>query len=43
VRGETLRLMLGLLILGIGVRFAVELVMPPREPFSVTVIRGADL
>lgn len=43
VRGETLRLMLGLLILGIGVRFAVELVIPPREPFSVTVIRGADL
>jgi hypothetical protein len=29
------RLLLALLVLGVGVRFALDLVVTPREPFSL--------
>ena len=35
IRGEHLRLLLGLLILSVGVRFAVELVIRPNELYSI--------
>lgn len=41
IRGEHLRLLLGLLILSVGVRFAVQLVVPPQEIFTLRDIGGA--
>jgi uncharacterized membrane protein YfcA len=38
MRGERLRLLLGLLVLAVGVRFAIDMVMPPDEPFSVRIV-----
>src|ERR1700761_1789227 len=35
IRGEQLRLLLGLLILSVGIRFAVELVLQPAELFTI--------
>jgi uncharacterized membrane protein YfcA len=35
IRSEQLRLLLGLLILAVGIRFAVELVIHPAEPYSI--------
>jgi uncharacterized membrane protein YfcA len=35
IRGEQLRLLLGLLILSVGIRFAVELVIQPTEMFTI--------
>jgi uncharacterized protein len=35
IRSEQLRLLLGLLILAVGIRFAVELVIPPDELFTI--------
>jgi hypothetical protein len=35
IRGEQLRLLLGLMVLLVGLRFAVDLVMPPQEMFTV--------
>ncbi|CAN5466183.1 sulfite exporter TauE/SafE family protein [soil metagenome] len=35
IRGEHLRLLLGLLILSVGIRFAVELVIRPTELYSI--------
>ncbi len=35
ISGEQLRLLLGLLVLAVGVRFAVELTIRPDEFFSV--------
>jgi len=35
IRGEQLRLLLGLLILAVGIRFAVELVIRPEELFTI--------
>jgi uncharacterized membrane protein YfcA len=35
IRGEHLRLLLGLLILSVGIRFAVELVIRPNELYSI--------
>lgn len=41
MRSEHLRAMLGLLILAVGVRFAVELVLPPADLYSLaTVVEG---
>lgn len=42
LRGEQLRALLGLLILAVGVRFAIDLVITPDEPFTIsnTVIEG---
>ncbi|MDR3469866.1 MAG: sulfite exporter TauE/SafE family protein [Xanthobacteraceae bacterium] len=38
IRGEQLRLLLGLLILSVGIRFAVELVIQPQELFTIREI-----
>jgi hypothetical protein len=35
IRGEHLRLLLGLLVLAVGVRFAVELVLRPEDLFTI--------
>jgi len=35
IRGEQLRLLLGLLILSVGVRFAIELVVQPADLFTI--------
>ncbi|MER2604673.1 MAG: sulfite exporter TauE/SafE family protein [Siculibacillus sp.] len=41
LKGEQLRALLGLLILAVGVRFAVELVLTPSDVFSLsTVVAG---
>jgi uncharacterized membrane protein YfcA len=40
LRGEELRVLLGLLILAVGLRFAVDLVVPPSEPYSLTRAEG---
>jgi uncharacterized membrane protein YfcA len=37
LRADVFRLLLALLILGVGVRFAVELVVQPAEPFSLVI------
>lgn len=41
IRGEHLRLLLGLLILAVGVRFAVELVISPADLFTIRETGGA--
>lgn len=38
IRGEHLRLLLGLLILSVGIRFAVELVIKPEDVYTVREI-----
>ncbi|SON58334.1 Sulfite exporter TauE/SafE [Hartmannibacter diazotrophicus] len=43
LRGETLRALLGLLVLAVGVRFAVNLILTPPELFSITSISGEGL
>lgn len=40
IRGEHLRLLLGLLILSVGIRFAVELVIKPAELYSIRDLGG---
>jgi uncharacterized protein len=40
MRGERLRLLLGLLVLAVGLRFAWELVIPPQNIFSVRGVGG---
>ncbi len=40
IRGEHLRLLLGLLILSVGIRFAVELVIRPDELYSIRELGG---
>jgi uncharacterized membrane protein YfcA len=37
LRAELFRFLLAILLLGVGLRFAIELVLKPAEPFSVTV------
>ncbi len=39
MRGEWLRLLLGVLVLLVGLRFAVSLVIAPADPYSVRVVR----
>jgi uncharacterized membrane protein YfcA len=41
IRGEQLRLLLGLLILAVGIRFAFELVVHPDELFTIREIGGS--
>jgi len=43
LRGETLRALLGLLVLSVGLRFAYDLVATPSEVYSVTTLAGAGL
>lgn len=40
LRGETLRLLLGLLVLSVGLRFAVDLVATPEELYSISRVGG---
>ncbi len=40
IRSEHLRLLLGLLILSVGIRFAVELVIKPAELYSIRDLGG---
>ncbi|CAL8980291.1 TSUP family transporter [Rhodoplanes serenus] len=40
MRSERLRLMLGLLVLAVGLRFAVNLFLPPGEMFSFRLMEG---
>jgi len=37
LRADLFRFLLALLVLGVGLRFAVELVVEPDEPFSIAV------
>jgi hypothetical protein len=37
LRAELFRFLLAILLLGVGLRFAIELVLRPAEPFSITV------
>jgi uncharacterized membrane protein YfcA len=39
--GERLRLLLGLLVLMVGLRFAYELVVQPEDIYSIRLIEGA--
>jgi len=41
LRGETLRLLLGLLVLAVGLRFAVDLVAKPEELYSISRMGGS--
>jgi len=41
IRGEWLRLLLGLLVLSVGLRFASELVLQPDELYSIRLVGGA--
>lgn len=42
LRGETLRALLGLLVLSVGLRFAIDLIIQPSELYSVSFIgRGS--
>jgi uncharacterized membrane protein YfcA len=38
ISGEWLRLLLGLLVLAVGLRFATQLVVRPADPYSVRMI-----
>ena len=42
IKGEQLRLLLGLLILSVGIRFAVELVIQPTELFTIRQSEAAQ-
>jgi uncharacterized membrane protein YfcA len=42
MRGERLRLMLGVLVLAVGLRFAVDLVMTPDDLYSIRQLEGAQ-
>lgn len=41
MKGEELRLLLGLVVLAVGVRFLVDLVIRPDDPFTYTIIDWA--
>lgn len=40
MRSERLRLLLGLLVLAVGARFAVDLVLTPADPYSIRILEG---
>jgi uncharacterized membrane protein YfcA len=40
LRGDQLRLLLAVLVLGVGVRFAVNLLLRPDELYSISVVAG---
>jgi uncharacterized protein len=42
MRAERLRLLLGVLILAVGVRFALVLVVPPSDPYVVQPVPGSE-
>ena len=41
IRGEWLRLLLGLLVLSVGLRFAFELVVQPDDLYSIRLVGSA--
>jgi uncharacterized membrane protein YfcA len=41
MRGEWLRLLLGALVLLVGLRFAVDLVVRPADPYSIRLVRSS--
>jgi uncharacterized membrane protein YfcA len=41
MRAEWLRLLLGLLVLAVGLRFAYDLVVQPADYYSIRAVRGA--
>jgi uncharacterized membrane protein YfcA len=40
MRGERLRLLLGILVLAVGVRFFVDLVLKPEDLYSIRMLEG---
>jgi uncharacterized membrane protein YfcA len=42
MRGERLRLLLGILVLAVGVRFFVDLVLPPDDLYAIRLLEGAQ-
>jgi uncharacterized membrane protein YfcA len=42
MRAERLRLLLGLLILAVGIRFALVMVLPPSDPYVVQPVPGSQ-
>jgi uncharacterized membrane protein YfcA len=40
MRGERLRLLLGLLVLAVGIRFALDLVLAPGQIYSVRILEN---
>ena len=40
MRGERLRLLLGLLVFAVGLRFAFELVVQPDDLYSIRYVEG---
>lgn len=42
MKSERVRLLLGLLVLAVGIRFAFELIWTPDDPFSIRLIEGAS-
>ncbi|SHL53667.1 sulfite exporter TauE/SafE family protein [Roseibium suaedae] len=41
LRGEHLRLLLALLVLGVGLRFAIDLLLTPENVYSIAIMKGA--
>ncbi len=41
MRGERLRLLLGLLVLAVGVRFAFDMILTPAEHYSIRLLEGS--
>jgi len=41
LRGDQLRLLLGLLVLAVGLRFAVDLLLTPEDFYSIAITKGA--
>jgi hypothetical protein len=40
MRGERLRLLLGLMVFAVGMRFAYDLVVTPEDLYSLRLVRG---
>ncbi|WP_150524331.1 sulfite exporter TauE/SafE family protein [Roseibium sediminis] len=41
LRGDQLRLLLGLLVLSVGMRFAIDLLLTPSDFYSIAITKGA--
>jgi uncharacterized membrane protein YfcA len=40
IRGERLRLLLGLLVLAVGIRFAFNLILTPEDLYAIRPLEG---
>ena len=38
LKGESFRLLLAILVLGVGIRFAIDIVVEPQDPFSLVTV-----